>query len=120
MGSQRYSEGLNLAYEATTDQVDHQEDLTEEDEESLVEIPQYETPSRILQRPSVPVPVMNTSHRQMPEEDGLPREEKVQLQKETSQEQSVSKDTQPTSVTANEVLLRRRLNQLRHTGKMPV
>ena len=38
--SRRYAEWLNLAYKATTDQVDPQVDLEEEDEEPLVETPQ--------------------------------------------------------------------------------
>lgn len=50
LGSRRYAEWLNLAYEATTDQVDHAEDLLDEDEGPLVETPQYKTPSYILQR----------------------------------------------------------------------
>ena len=44
LGSRRYAEWLNVAYEATTDQVDDAEDLRKEDEGPLVETPQYETP----------------------------------------------------------------------------
>ncbi|CAH0474367.1 unnamed protein product [Peronospora belbahrii] len=50
VGSQRYAEWLNLVYESTTDQMDYQEDLTEKDEGPLVEVPQYSTPSGILQQ----------------------------------------------------------------------
>lgn len=63
VGSRRYAERLNLVYEATTDQVDHQVELIEEDEAPLVEKCHYETPSSILQRPKAQVPVMNMSHR---------------------------------------------------------
>ena len=42
--SRRYAEWLNLAYDTTTDQVDPQVDLKEEDEAPLVDTPQYKTP----------------------------------------------------------------------------
>ena len=45
-----YAEWLKLAYETTTDQVDPQVDLEEEDEKLMVETPQYKIPSRISQR----------------------------------------------------------------------
>ncbi|CAI5746408.1 unnamed protein product [Peronospora destructor] len=102
VGSRRYAEWLNLAYEATTDQVDHQVDPTEEDDGPLVEVPQYTTPSRILQRPRVPVPIMNLSHRQMPEQEGQSCEERVHQREEISHDRRAAKDTQPIGVTADE------------------
>ena len=48
VGSRRYAEWLNLAYEAITDQVDPQVDIEEGDEAPLVETLQYKTPSRIF------------------------------------------------------------------------
>ena len=101
VGSRRYSEWLNLAYEATTDQVDQEEDLTEEDEGPLVEKPQYETPSRILQRPKVPAPVMSVSTQQMTAKEDQVDEERAPLQ-ETSQEQIGPTDIQPTRDIADE------------------
>ena len=49
VGSRRYAEWLNLAYEATTNQVDPQVDLEEEEDTPMVEIPQYTILSCILQ-----------------------------------------------------------------------
>ncbi|CAH0475209.1 unnamed protein product [Peronospora belbahrii] len=57
VGSRRYLEWYNLVYESTTDQVDYHEDMTEKDEGPLVEVLRYSTPSRILQRPRILVPV---------------------------------------------------------------
>ena len=59
IGSRRYSEWWNLAYEATTDRVDHQVNPAEEYEGPLVDKPQYETPSHVLRRPGKDVPVMD-------------------------------------------------------------
>ena len=102
VGSRRFSEWLNLAYEATTDQVYHQVDPTEEDEGPLVERPEYETPSRILQRPMAPAQVLNMSLQQMPEKEGQPCEEIVHLYEETSQERSTPKEDRLTVITADE------------------
>jgi hypothetical protein len=75
-GSRRYAEWWNLAYEATTDQVDRQVDLMEEDEGPLVDKPQYETPVHIMQRPREATPVMSVVPKQRPVEE-LPAGEEV-------------------------------------------
>ena len=53
---------MNLAYEATTDQVDLQVDLEEEDETRMVENPEYKNTSRFLQRSNTPLTMMKVSH----------------------------------------------------------
>ena len=67
VGSQRYAEWLNLAYEATTDQVDLHVDPTEDEEGLLVERPEYKIPSHILQRPAALAPMMNMTHQLVPD-----------------------------------------------------
>ena len=92
VGSRRYSEWLNLAYESTTDQVDHHVDPTEEEEGPLVEKPEYKTPSHILQRPAAPAPMMTMTHHPVPDREEQPCEERVDWQEGTAQERSVSKE----------------------------
>ena len=94
LGSRRYAEWLNLAYESTTDRVDHTEDLPEEEEGPLVETPQYKTTYYILQRQKGLIPVMNVSSLPMSEEEEGPLEERPLSPKETIQEQSFLEDFQ--------------------------
>ena len=58
-GYRIYAEWINLAYEATADQVDPKTDMKEEIEETLVETIPHEAPSGILHRPKTTVPVMS-------------------------------------------------------------
>ena len=67
VGSRRYAEWLNLAYEATTDQFDPQVALEEGDERSLVETPRYEIPLHIWQSSNTPVSIMKVLHQPLPE-----------------------------------------------------
>ena len=102
VGSRRYAEWLNLAYESTTDQVDHQVDLTEEEEGPLVERPEYKTPSHILQRPQATTPMMNITHQPVPDSEEQLCEERVNWQEGTAQKRSVFEEDLHTVTTTNE------------------
>ncbi|CAI5707733.1 unnamed protein product [Peronospora farinosa] len=102
VGSRRYAEWLNLTYESTTDQVDHQADPTEEEEGPIVERPEYKTPSHILQRPAAPTPMMNMTYQPIPDRDEQPCEEEVNWQEGSIQERSVAKEDLPVVITTME------------------
>uniref|UniRef100_M4B2P6 Uncharacterized protein n=1 Tax=Hyaloperonospora arabidopsidis (strain Emoy2) TaxID=559515 RepID=M4B2P6_HYAAE len=102
IGSRRYAEWLNLAYEATTDQVYPQVDLEEGDETPLAETPRYKIPSRMLQRSKTPVSMMNVSHQPRPERKEQSCGVKVPLQEETPQGRSSPKDNPPGAIAVDE------------------
>ena len=62
VGSRRYAEWQNLAYQATTDEEDPEPSREEEYQGPMVERPQYMMPKKILSRPGTQVPVINAVH----------------------------------------------------------
>ena len=62
VGSRRYAEWQNLAYQATTDEEDPEPSREEEYQGPMVEKPQYKTPEKVLLRTGIQAPVVSAVH----------------------------------------------------------
>ena len=62
VGSRRYAEWQNLAYQATTDEEDPGPTQENEYEGPLIERPQYKSPEKLLLRTGTRVPVVSAVH----------------------------------------------------------
>ncbi|CAI5706523.1 unnamed protein product [Peronospora effusa] len=76
VGSRRYAEWKNLAYQATTDEEDPETTQEEVYQGPMVEKPQYATPHKMLLRTGTQVPVINAVHESvMRDPESLPSDQ---------------------------------------------